>query len=155
MHKKLFKCGNGMALIIDAHLRRLLGIDEHSLLHVVREGRRIVIEKSACDQAPSVEPVIATSSTYNPRLLGKLLMELDRAGLDRARFRLLRNGDTELFSFHAGIKFNEPADALTIARLQACHTKLAYGLSLDTAIAEVVAEIQCAPGNPMLTAARP
>ena len=48
-----------------------------------------------------------------------------------------------------------PADALTITRLQACHTKLVYGLSLDTAIAEVVAEIQCAPGNPMLTAARP
>lgn len=62
MHKKLFKCGNSMAITIDAHTRRDLGINETTLLHVTREGRRIVIEKSECDRPPMIEPVAANAT---------------------------------------------------------------------------------------------
>lgn len=151
MHKKLFKCGNGMALIIDAHYRRVLGLDENTVLHVVREGARIVIEKSSCDQMPVVEAVLSTATTYHPRLLAKLLMDMDRAGLDRARFKRLSSDDRELFSLHADVECGEPIDALTVARLQRCYDKLSFGLGWETAITEAVAEVQTAPDQPILT----
>jgi len=150
MHKRLFKCGNGMALIIDAHHRRVLGLDANTLLHVVREGPRIVIQKSACDQLPQTEPVIATPTTYHPRLLVKLLMDMDRAGLDRARFKRLSAGDRELFTLHADVEFGEPIEAVIVARLKACFDKLTFGLNWDNAIAEVVTEIPDDPDRSML-----
>jgi hypothetical protein len=145
MHKRLFKSGNSMAITIDAHTRRFLGIDEHTLLHVTLEDRRIVIEKSVCDRPAMVEPVIANGIAYNHRLLSKLLMDLDRAGLTRARFDVLRHDDRALFTLHAEAGRKRPVDAVNVSRLELLYAKLCGGMCWDTAIEETLREVPSVP----------
>lgn len=142
MHKRLFKCGNSMALTIDAFTRRSLGIDESTLLHVTTEGRRIVIQKSSCDRPAMVDPILASSTHYSQQLLDKLMMSLDGAGFTREEFKHLRHqNNSELFSFYGDVKAGHPLDAVTVSRLERLYAKIRGGLTRASAIAETVIEL--------------
>lgn len=141
MHKKLFKFGNGMAMVIDAILRRPLNIDLDTRLHVTRQDREIVIERSNCDVVAVDKARVATASGYDIYRLTMLLRQLDGAGMSRHDFAKLSHDDVSLFAFNGTIGSGGLVSAVTIARLESFAEKLQAKMACAEAIAAVLVEI--------------
>ncbi len=142
MHKTLFKFGNGMAIVIDASIRRQLGIGLETPLHMSRQGTRIVIERSTCDAvAVAEQPRVATHSSYDVHLLTTLMRELDAYGLTRVELARLSHDQMSLFAFFGLVTAGASISAITVARLEAFLEKLQARMQRDEAIALVLGEI--------------
>jgi hypothetical protein len=142
MHKKLFAFGKGsLAMVLDAELRRPLGIDVNTLLNITRQGSRIVIERSSCADVPVVEPPRLTSHDgYDLEKLVQLTHELNAIGLSRQDFATLSHDGMGMLEFIGTASFGGLLSAVTIARLEAFLEKGRFRVRHDDAIAAVLVE---------------
>jgi bifunctional DNA-binding transcriptional regulator/antitoxin component of YhaV-PrlF toxin-antitoxin module len=133
MEKRLIQYGNSLVLVIDAPIRRLLGIGPNTRLRITTDGERIVVEPIGLIAAkPSRR---GTSLKARRIAVDRTFTELKRRGLDDERFDRL--SPMKMLRYHMMLSYSYEAEdggMLTMDRLDTCFECLELGMSWDEAI---------------------